>query len=80
MLTRLVTDPSVTANTVPYAQHVLYYCWFLWLIQLFQWRSGNLDWVHDRSVFVQTAFYLYCLLGIAQFFGGPAAEFLYFQF
>ena len=80
MLTRLLTDPSVTANTVPYAQHVLYYCWFLWLIQLFQWRSGNLDWVHDRSVFVQTAFYLYCLLGIAQFFGGPAAEFLYFQF
>ena len=80
LLTTLFTDPSVSVNTAAWAGHVLYYCWFLWVVQLCQWRSGDLDWIRRQGAFVQAAFYLYCLLGIAQFFGGPAAEFLYFQF
>ena len=80
LLTTLFTDPSVSVNTAAWAGHVLYYCWFLWVVQLCQWRSGDLDWIRRQGAFVQAAFYLYCLLGIAQFFGGPAAEFLYIQF
>ncbi len=76
----LATDWRLTANTATWASFLLYHCWFLWGVQAFQWRSGKLDWIRERNAFVQTAFYLYCALGIAQFFGGPAAEFLYFQF
>jgi hypothetical protein len=79
-MTLLAADIRVTENTASWGIHVVYYCWFLWGIQGMQWRSGNLGWILERNAFVPTAFYLYGVLGIAQFFGGPAAEFLYFQF
>jgi len=78
--TTLLTDWRITENTGDWGMHVVFYCWFLWGIQMLQWRSGNLNWILDRNAFVQTAFYVYCVLGIAQFFGGPGAEFIYFQF
>ncbi len=59
---------------------LLFYCWPLLLVQLFQYRTGDLMIVRKSPVVVQALFYLVCFYYILIFGVFDAQSFIYFQF
>ena len=59
---------------------LLFYCWPLLLVQLCQYRTGDLLIVRRAPVVVQALFYLICFYYILIFGVFDAQSFIYFQF
>ena len=57
-----------------------FYCWPLVLIQIVQFRTGDLMAVRKWPVVLQAAFYLVCFYYIMIFGVFDAQSFIYFQF
>ncbi len=79
-MTKALFSFQLNADLVRGVAKLLFYCWPLLLVQLYQYRTGDLMVMRRAPLLLQVVFYLVCFYSIVILGVFDAQSFIYFQF
>jgi D-alanyl-lipoteichoic acid acyltransferase DltB (MBOAT superfamily) len=71
---------DITGVDVDAVKRLLFFGWFILLVQFFQYRKADLMFILKQSVLVRAVFYLVCFYSLIIYGESDGKAFIYFQF
>jgi len=80
LLQQLLFGFDITGVDVDAVKRLLFFGWFLLLVQFFQYRKANLMFLLKQPALVRALFYLICFYSLIIYGESDGKAFIYFQF